>query len=160
MIEHAGYNLPFLPFKLVTRIITSAMSGAVGVETFTQGDIFEIDLTETTYPLAHLAYDNASFDTSTLTYNFQLIVMDLVSKDESNEDYVLNDTLLTIGSIIATLRNSDNVTGVADYRNSFRIQDNVTCEPFTERFDNEVTGWAANFSVQVEFDANACDGYI
>jgi len=160
MIFYNGHNIKNLPFTAVTRTITSIMSAAKGVNTFTQGDVFEVDLKEITYPLAHLSYNTANFDTGTLTYSFQLIVMDLVSKDERNEDQVLSDTLNTIGDIISTLRNSDANSIIEDYRNTFRLQDSISCEPFTERFDNEVTGWAADFTVQVEFDASACDGYV
>ncbi|QDP67579.1 MAG: hypothetical protein GOVbin568_18 [Prokaryotic dsDNA virus sp.] len=159
-IKYQGHNIKNLPFSTVTRSITSIMSSAKGVNTFTQGDIFEVDLKEITYPLAHLSYSSANFDTGTLTYSFQLLVMDLVSKNERNEDQVLSDTLNTIGDIISTLRNSNAVSTIEDYRNSFRLQDSISCEPFTERFDNEVTGWSANFTIEVEFDASACDGYV
>jgi len=159
-IKYYGHNIKNLPFILVTNSITAVMNATKGVNTFTQGDIFEVDLKEITYPLAHLSYNTANFDTGTLTYSYQLIVMDLVSKNERNEDQVLSDTLNTIGDIISTLRNSDAVPLIEDYRNSFRLQDSISCEPFTERFDNEVTGWAANFSIEVEFDASACDGYV
>lgn len=133
----------------------------VQVNTTTVGDIFEVDLKETTYPLLHVATENASYDTNTLTYTFQIIVMDLVSKDESNEEYVLADTLQTIGDVISYLRNTEDLlTNLTDYRNNVRLQDNVTCEPFTERFDNEVTGWTASISIQVAFEASACTGLI
>lgn len=133
----------------------------VQVNTTTVGDIFEVDLKETTYPLLHVATENASYDTNTLTYTFQVIVMDLVSKDESNEEYVLADTLQTIGDVISYLRNTEDLlTNLTDYRNNVRLQDNVTCEPFTERFDNEVTGWTASISIQVAFEASACTGLI
>ena len=131
------------------------------INTTTIGDIFEVDLVETTYPLFHIATDNAQFDTHQLTYNFQLILMDLVSKDESNEEYVLTDMLEVIGDIISQFKNSDFATSVrGDERNEIRIQDSITCEPFTERFDNEVTGWTANIAITVAFDASACANVI
>jgi hypothetical protein len=154
-----------LPIKNITlgnlyemfRIV----GGKVQVNTITVGDIFEVDLTEVTYPLMHVATNNASFDTHNLTYNFQVIVMDLVSKDESNEEYVLADSLQTIGDIISFIRNSTiGLPNLDDFRNNVRIQDNITCEPFTERFDNEVTGWTADLSIEVVFESSACDGDI
>ena len=126
----------------------------------TIGDIFEVDLNETTYPLMHIATESATYDTGNLTYNFQIIVMDLVSKDESNEEQVLSDMLQVIGDVISHVKNSDLITTMTDYRNNVRIQENVTCEPFTERFDNEVTGWTANIGIEVFFDSSACTGSV
>lgn len=133
----------------------------VDVNTTTVGDIFEVDLVETTYPLMHVATNNAVYDTNNLTYNFQVIVMDLVSKDESNEEYVLADTLQTIGDVISYLRNTGTtLSNLDDFRNNIRVQDNISCEPFTERFDNEVTGWTADISIEVAFEASACVGNV
>ena len=40
------------------------------------------------------------------------------------------------------------------------MNDNVSCSPFTERFDNEVSGWVADISITVTFNASACAGDI
>ena len=37
-----------------------------------------------------------------------------------------------------------------------RFSDDVACTPFTERFDNDVTGWRADFDIVVSFNASAC----
>ena len=152
-------GLKNLPFKLSEKLITDILSAHSNINTFSTGDIFEVEMKEVTYPLAHLSIESASYDTGTLTYSFQLIVMDLVSKDESNESYVLSSTLETIGDVLSKLKNAD-ITTITDSRNHFRIQDNVTCEPFTERFDNEVAGWAADFEIETAFDFSACEGAV
>lgn len=128
------------------------------VKTTTIGDIFEIDLTETTYPLLHVATSTANYTPHELTYNFQFIVMDLVKKDESNEEDVLSDMLQVVGDIYSELKNSDFNTDYEDFRHTIKIEDNISCEPFTERFDNEVSGWTATISIKVAFDASACVG--
>ena len=127
------------------------------IQTSTFGDIFEIDLNETDYALAHLSIENANFSTHELTYNFSLYIMDLVSKDESNEDNVLDDTLQVIGDYISQFKHN---TSFGDMEHDYRLSDDISCEPFTERFDNEVTGWAANISITVSFNASACAGDI
>ena len=70
------------------------------IQDFTFGDIFEIDLKETNYALAHLSIENANYTTHELTYSFSLYVMDLVSTDEGNENDVLSDTLQVIGLVM------------------------------------------------------------
>ena len=130
------------------------------IQTTTIGDIFEVDLVETTYPLMHVGTESANYDTSTLTYNFQVLVMDLVKKDESNEEDVLSDMLQVIGDVLSVLLNSDYDTDYIDFRHAIQVQESISCEPFTERFDNEVTGWTASVSIVVDFDASSCEGYV
>tara|TARA_Y100001938_G_C7880587_1_gene324801 strand:- start:72 stop:569 length:498 start_codon:yes stop_codon:yes gene_type:complete len=130
------------------------------IQTTTVGDIFEVDLVKTTYPLLHVATNTATYSSGQLEYTFQLIVMDLVSKDESNEEEVLSDMLQVIGDVLSVLFNSDFDTDYTDFRHEIRVQENITCEPFTERFDNEVTGWTADVNIVVQFDASACTGSV
>ena len=108
----------------------------------------------------HVSTETAAYDTGNLVYNFQIIVMDLVDKDEANEDDVLSDTLEIIGDVISRIRHSALDADVDDFRNTIRLQDSISCEPFTERFDNEVTGWTASVSIEVEFNAGACTGLV
>jgi len=83
--------------------------------------------------------------------------MDLVSKDESNEEDVLSDTLETIGDVISLLKNqTTSFTTIDDFQTEVAISPSVSCEPFTERFDNEVSGWTANISIEVGFNASQC----
>ena len=86
--------------------------------------------------------------------------MDLVKKDESNEEEVLSDMLQVIGDVLSVLLNTDFDDDFLDFRQVIQIQQNITCEPFTERFDNEVTGWTAGINIVVEFNASACAGYL
>ena len=81
--------------------------------------------------------------------------MDLVSKDESNEEDVLSDTLQVIGDFISQFKHS---TLYGDMENDYRFSENVNCTPFTERFDNEVSGWVADINITVSFNASACTG--
>ena len=131
------------------------------INTTTIGDIFEVDLVETTYPLFHVSTSTTNFAQHTITYNFQLIVMDLVSKDESNEDDVLSDTLETIGDIISIVKNQTGTFElIPHFETEVGLSPSVACEPFTERFDNEVSGWTANISIEVAFDASQCENFV
>ncbi len=160
MLVRNGFELKNITLNNLYEMFRT-IGNNVQVNTTTVGDIFEVDLTETTYPLMHVATNNASFDTNNLTYNFQIIVMDLVSKDESNEENVLSDSLQTIGDVISYIRNDNTMlSNLLDFRNNIRIQDSITCEPFTERFDNEVSGWTADISIEVVFESSACTGDI
>ena len=141
----------------IVTLYNSISSANSYIQTATFGDIFEIDLNETDYALAHLSIEGAAYKNHELTYNFKLYVMDLVSKDESNENDVLSDTLQVIGDYISVFKHS---TSYGDFENDYRFNDNVNCTPFTERFDSEVTGWVADISITVSWNASACSGDI
>ena len=130
------------------------------IQTTTIGDVFEVDLVETTYPLMHVGTQTASYSRASLNYRFQVIVMDLVNKDENNEEEVLSDMLQIIGDVLSALLNSDFDDSFADFRHEITISENISCEPFTERFDNEVTGWTATVDIAVPFNAATCVGKL
>lgn len=128
----------------------------IGQTTF--GDIFDIDIDQTQlFPLAHLSIESASYDTHQLTYSFRLYIMDLVNTDGSNENDVLSDALQSVGDYISLLKNGSTIgSNTYDMENDVRMTDAISCEPFTERFDSQVSGWAANFDITVSFNASAC----
>ena len=160
-VFYNGYEIKNVTLKMLYEVFEEAFNLEPQLNTITFGDIFEVDLAKNSiYPIMHVSTDTASYDTGSLTYSFQVIVMDLVNKDENNEHDVLSDMLEVIGNIISHIRNSALVSEVDDFRNTIRLQDSISCEPFTERFDNEVTGWTANISIEVEFNASACAGQI
>jgi len=159
MIEYQGYNIKNVTLENLYKLLKSVGSANTLIATTTVGDIFEVDLVETSYPLLHVGTSSASYGLNTLTYSFQLIVMDLVDKDEANEEEVLSDTLQIIGDILSAIRHTDD-SDYTDFRHIVRIDDNISCEPFTERFDNEVSGWTATISIEVDFDASACSGEL
>ena len=159
MIEYQGHNIKNVTLENLYKLLKDVAGANLLVSTTTIGDIFEVDLVETSYPLLHIGTSSASYGLNTLTYSFQLIVMDLVDKDEANEEEVLSETLQIIGDILSAIRYT-NATEYTDFLHVVRIDDNISCEPFTERFDNEVSGWTATINIEVDFDASACSGQI
>lgn len=131
---------------------------SVGIKSHSFGDIWEIDVTERNYAVSHLSIENAQYLPNEIQYDFRLYVMDLVSKDEGNENDVLSDTLQIIGDFISRLQNARNLD--IDTNTDYRLQPNISCQPFTERFDDDVSGWVATISIRVYFDYSACYGDI
>lgn len=130
----------------------------VGLKSHSFGDIWEIDTKERNYAISHLSIENAQYAPNEIQYDFKLFVMDLVSKDEGNENDVLSDTLQIIGDFISRLQNARNLD--IDTNTDYRLQPNINCRPFTERFDDDVSGWVADISIRVFFDYSACVGDI
>ena len=163
--NNAGYinkNVTLKHIIAMHDVICNELVGSIKTAKF--GDIFDLDVNQTIqYPLANLYIDNAQYTTHELTYSFQLIVMDLVDKDQNNENDVLSDTMQSIGDYISQLKHGNSYfsnTLTYDSNTDFRVSDDISCEPFTERFDALVAGWTATFDITVSFNASACDGDI
>ena len=84
--------------------------------------------------------------------------MDIVdeSKDEvtdifvgnDNEQDVLNTQLEVLNRVVALLQRGDLYTDL------FQIEGTVGCEPFVDRFENRLAGWAVTFNIDILNDRN------
>jgi len=143
------------------------------IQTTTTGDIFDIDLSKNTlFPLFHINPVSVTAGESTLTYNFQLFIMDAVSEKEdwtdanfqsadylSNEQEVLSECLQICTDIIGVFTNSkwqSQLTNDIDAPVYFSDID-FTLEPFNERFDNMLTGWTFEIGIIVHNDFQTCN---
>tara|TARA_R110002051_G_scaffold93318_1_gene163140 strand:+ start:218 stop:757 length:540 start_codon:yes stop_codon:yes gene_type:complete len=145
------------------------------ITTTTTGDIYDIDLSvNTLFPLFHINPVSVATSPSELTYNFQLFVMDAVSqKDDwtednfqsannlSNEQEVLSQCLQICVDIISIMRHSKwqsaDPSGTLDIDDPVYFTDGeFSLEPFTERFDNLLTGWVFSIGIVVQNDFQSC----
>ena len=130
------------------------------IATTTTGSIFDIDLEKNTkYPLMHINPLNVTTGRVALTYNFQIFVMDMVDTDDANEQDVYNDVLQTCIDIISIFRNSKwQAQLVLDIDAPvYFTEGEYTLEPFTERFDQAVTGWVFQLPITVHNDFQSCN---
>lgn len=129
------------------------------ISTTTTGDIYDIDLEKNTkYPLMHINPVNVTTRRTELVYNFQIFIMDLVDDDDANEQDVYSDVLQTCVDIIAIMSNSKwqaQLTLDLDAPVYFAEGD-FTLEPFTERFDQAVSGWVFQIPITVENNFQSC----
>tara|TARA_R110000824_G_scaffold8826_1_gene40086 strand:- start:58 stop:588 length:531 start_codon:yes stop_codon:yes gene_type:complete len=142
------------------------------ITTTTTGDIYDIDLSvNTLFPLFHINPVSVTTSASELTYNFQLFVMDAVSQKDnwteanlqsannlSNEQEVLSSCLQICVDIIGIMRHSKwQSAGGLDIDDVVYFTDGeFSLEPFTERFDNLLTGWVFSIGIVVQNDFQTC----
>ena len=146
------------------------------IATTTTGDIWKIDLAKNTlFPLFHINPVNVSTGQSSLTYNFQLFVMDAVTEKEnwteanfqsadylSNEQEVTSTCLQICTDIIGMFRHSKwqsaNADGTQDINAPvYFTEGEYNLEPFQERFDNLLTGWVFSIGIVVQNDFQTCE---
>jgi hypothetical protein len=131
------------------------------VNSVSEGDIFQVDLAkQTIFPLVHIMVNSCTFEVNVSRFNISLIAMDLVdiSKNENTNVYLGNDnTQDALNSTLAILNRAYDIMlhGSLAY-DLFQIDGNPTCEPFTERFENLLSGWTMTFDVLVPNDMTIC----
>jgi len=126
------------------------------INTVTEGDLIDVDLAkQTIFPLSHIIVQNAQFEPQTITFNLNILFMDLVdfNKDDpkadipfrgnDNEQDVLNTMLAAANKLWSDLSRGDL------YVDKYQISGTPTCEPFVERFDNQVAGWDIRVSITI-----------
>tara|TARA_R100001530_G_scaffold53610_1_gene39561 strand:+ start:647 stop:1141 length:495 start_codon:yes stop_codon:yes gene_type:complete len=129
------------------------------ISTTTTGDIFDIDLEKNTkYPLMHINPVSVTTRRTELVYNFQIFIMDMVKNDDSNEQEVYSEILSICIDVISIMSNSkwqSQLTLDIDAPVYFAEGD-FTLEPFTERFDQAVSGWVFQLPITVENNFQSC----
>ena len=148
-------------FYNITDKIKDALNAEPFVNTVTYGSLDDVDLNkQTIFPLSHLIVNNCTVGTNTLTFNISILAMDVVdeSKEEVTDDFVGNDNeqdvlntqLAVLNRVIALLQRGDL------YLEKYQVQGTVNCEPFVDRFENKLAGWAATFDVLLPNDMTIC----
>ena len=102
-------------------------------------------------------------DKGVLSYSFTLYVMDMINDqvlgDSPNNQRVgrvdtYSETLQIMQDVINEFQHSLYSTSWVDGQVVLNLP--INAEPFTARFDNELTGWTANLGVQVHNKNNLC----
>ena len=147
-------------FDIIDKL-KAHFDGDVLVNTVTQGNLFDIDLSkQTIFPLVHLIVNTASLEGNVVRYNISILAMDIVdiTKDEDvnkfdgndNELYVLNTQLQVLTRCYELLLRGDLWT------DKFQIDGNPTCEPFVDRFENKLAGWTMTTDILIPNGMTIC----
>ena len=148
-------------YYLLTQAIKDALLGDVNVNTVTEGDLFDIDLSkQSIFPLSHLIINTVTAQESVLRFNISILSMDIVDESKepttdifignNNEQDVLNTQLAVLNKLVQVLRRGDL------YSDKYQLTGDANLEPFVDRFENKVAGWTATFDIFVNNDIEIC----
>jgi len=157
----------------ITDQIRKYLIAHAGVNTVVVGNITDVDLQkQTLYPLAQIIVDQGSFDTGTIKFNVQVLVMDsaFVSNEDplllndtfeglDNKQDIYNSTLAVVNGLQMNLRQGKL------YQTYHQIEGTPTVNAFEDDFGNLLTGWRLNFTVVLpNTEVSTCNefagGYI
>jgi len=128
----------------------------------TYGDITKVDLDKTTiFPLSHLNISNATIGEHTVRFTLQLLCVDIVdyNKNVSPDDEfygndnmqdILNTQLQVVNDVVGQLRRGTLFT------DKLQILEDVSVQPFMDRFENELAGWGADIVIEMPNDISIC----
>ena len=98
---------------------------------FTEGDIYQINYGQNTYPAMNMSLDELiQIDENSETYVVKLFYIDLLNRDRSNKINIQNDALETLKTVVNSFISS----------NSWIVQTPISYKVFTEKFTDECAG--------------------
>ena len=76
-------------------------------------------------------------------------ITDLFRGNDNQHD-VLNTQLAVLNKLVMVLRKGDL------YTTKYQLDGDPTCEPFFDRFENQLAGWACTMDILIENDITIC----
>lgn len=148
----------------VIKTIKDFLRGHPIVNTVTFGDITQVNLNKTDmFPLSHFILGNTQLTEHTVRMTISFLFLDIVdySKDYNDNDSgyrgddsnlvdVYNTQLQVANALISDLRRGDL------YRDEYQLVGEPICEPFKDRFENELAGWSVDITIDIRNNISVC----
>jgi hypothetical protein len=145
----------------IIKTIKDTLLDDPNVNTVTVGDISDVDLSkQTMFPLSHIMINSAQYSSNSWTLNVSVLCMDIVDVEKgtttdlatgnSNEQDILNTQLAVLNLLLSKLTRGNL------YTDKYQVESNPVCEPFNDRFEHLLTGWACSFDVLIQNDIDIC----
>ena len=149
-----------LNYKQLLTYFSSIAYHHEQIRSFGFGDMTQITMDVTTqksplYPRLYLVPDSVQFNQNHIHYNFNVLVIDKINNDLSNQEEVLSDTLEIAQDIWTTFYQSYTYQSgnfsqivVGDWQSQV--------QSFIERFDDVLGGWNLSLRLDAPFDYSKC----
>lgn len=119
------------------------------VNSFVDGQMYDFQAKENIYSAVVLVPTVSQVQNSQMSLSLDLYFVDRLTEDGSNTRDVYNDELQVAQDFIAYFSNRNG---------KWNLQpDNITIEPFEEKFDDILAGWRLSVSVLLPFYRNVCE---
>ena len=152
-------------FRNVVGFLETIADKHYEIKSFHSGFMDEVDINKlgaTDYIILYAEPGQAVVDKGVLTYSFTIYVLDMINEelgDAPNKERLgrvdtLSENLQILQDVINEFHHSLYSTSWVDDEVVLDLP--ITCEPFTARFNNLLTGWSATLSLQVDNPNSLC----
>ena len=145
-------------YKQVTEIFREISLSQESVKQFQIGELSDLDMenaehTFVRFPLVYMVPQPSVMDRfGKMTLGFSFIVCDIV---KDNDEYLTIDTHNNCLMIMQDIFSKFIMTDWATV--PLKIETPITTVPFQERFNNNLSGWAAEINVEVQNPFDLCN---
>jgi hypothetical protein len=116
---------------------------------FFSGKTWDFQANDQKFP-AMIAFPSPStIEPGLMKIKLNIFIADILNRSSTNLDEIYSDTLSIILDMFAHFRDDEDLNG-------FVISDNISVEPFEEKFDEILAGWSTTLEIEVEYDASKC----
>ena len=134
------------------QTIKDALLAEPFCSTVTEGDIFQVDLNKRTiFPLTHIMINSSTHQGNTITFNVTMLCMDVINQKEQNNKVDIWNTQHLLATRILDTFNRGDLSN-----DKYQLIGNPSYDPFTERFENDLAGWAVTFDIMMRNDMSLC----
>ena len=154
-----------ITFRNVVGYLETIATKHYEINSFHSGFMDEVDINKlgaTDYVILYAEPGTATIDTGTLVYTFTIYVLDMINDElgdaPNNERLGRVDTFSENLQILQDVINEfkQNLYSTSWVNDDIILQTPINAEPFTARFNNLLTGWSAQLSIQVSNSNNLC----
>ena len=154
-----------ITFRNVVGFLETIADKHLMINSFHSGELDEVDINKlgaTDYVILYAEPSNVTIDSGVMTYSFTIYVLDMINdelgdapnKQRRGRVDTYSETLQILNDVIAEFKQSLSTQSWVD--DQVVLQLPITCEPFTARFNNLLTGWSATINVDVNNTNNLC----
>jgi hypothetical protein len=163
IIHNDGVNYSL--YYNVLNYFKSIMENHPSIQVVTQGNIEDFDTREfPMYPVGNVSITSAEFDGTLTNYGIQLIVADKIKNKNNESNPITNAQTIPFYGVDDVVDIHANTLGIINDLTSYtqksvdglEINNTISNEPFEDRFNNGLAGWASTFTLTVHNDRNRC----
>jgi len=146
-----------ITFRNVVGYLDTIAENHLALQSFHSGFLDEVDINKLgaeDYPILYAEPGSATIDQGSLTYSFNIYVLDMLQEDSDDRNDTFSENLQILQDVINEFK--QNLYSTSWVANEIVLDIPITVEPFTARFDNVLTGWNATLNIEVNNTNNLC----
>ena len=142
----------------LTEAIREELEANVLINSVTFGDMSDVELDkQDIFPMAHISLSTAQIGSATSAIGVSILFLDVVDETkEKDEFYKSNEQFIWNNMLSAATKTVQELQRGSLHANLYQVEDDVTAEFFSERFEDRLAGCGIDFSVTIVNNVNLC----